>query len=112
MSSGNSTSSSKKDLQSLIQEINETGKKIKQGGGKKRIEKQHNKGKMTARERVEALLDDDTSFHELGLWAGYEMYEEEGGCPAGGVVMGIGQVSGRDCVIVANDATVKAGAWF
>src|SRR5699024_9692720 len=93
-------------------EINETKKELRKGGGEKRIQKQHNKGKMTARERVEALLDVDTSFDELGIWAGYEMYDEEGGCPAGGVIVGIGQVSGRDCVIVANDATVKAGAWF
>ncbi|HLR25796.1 MAG TPA: acyl-CoA carboxylase subunit beta [Fodinibius sp.] len=112
MSSSNSAPQSQEGLQSLIREINETKKELRKGGGEKRIQKQHNKGKMTARERVEALLDVDTSFDELGIWAGYEMYEEEGGCPAGGVIVGIGQVSGRDCVIVANDATVKAGAWF
>ncbi|HLR32203.1 MAG TPA: carboxyl transferase domain-containing protein, partial [Fodinibius sp.] len=112
MSSSNSAPQSQEGLQSLIREINETKKELRKGGGEKRIQKQHNKGKMTARERVKALLDEDTSFDELGLWAGYEMYEEEGGCPAGGVIVGIGQVSGRDCVIVANDATVKAGAWF
>lgn len=85
---------------------------IKTGGGTKRIEKEHKKGKMTARERIEFLLDDDTEFDEIGLWAAYEMYQEEGGCPSAGVVTGIGSVSGKKCMIVANDATVKAGAWF
>lgn len=107
--SGNGESFS---LNKLIKEINETEAKIKQGGGERRIEKQHKKGKLTARERIEKLIDEEERFYELGLWAGYEMYEEEGGCPSGGVVTGIGKVSGRDCVIVANDATVKAGAWF
>ena len=82
------------------------------GGGKKRIDKQHAKGKLTARERVEALTDEGSDFLEFGAFAGYEMYEQYGGCPAGGVVTGLGRVAGRLCVIVANDATVKAGAWF
>ncbi|WP_440998828.1 acyl-CoA carboxylase subunit beta [Fodinibius sp. SL11] len=112
MSSQDSTSTSPQDLKSLIQEINKTEEEIKKGGGEKRIKKQHDKGKLTARERIDMLIDDDTRLYELGLWAGYEMYEDEGGCPSGGVVTGIGTVSGRDCVIVANDATVKAGAWF
>lgn len=86
--------------------------RIKQGGGAKRIEKEHKKGKMTARERIAALIDTDSEFQEIGLWAGYEMYDEVGGCPAGGVITGLGQVSGRTCMLVANDATVKAGAWF
>ena len=86
--------------------------KIWQGGGPKRIEKLHAKGKMTARERIDALIDKDAPFFEFGSFAGHEMYEEYGGCPAGGVVTGIGYVSGRQCVVVANDATVKAGAWF
>jgi acetyl-CoA carboxylase carboxyltransferase component len=86
--------------------------KIKKGGGEKKIAKLHSKGKMTARERIEHLIDKDTEFFELGAFAGYEMYKEHGGCPAGGVVTGIGYVSGRQCMIVANDATVKAGAWF
>jgi len=107
--SGNGESIS---LNKLIKEINKTEEEIKQGGGERRINKQHKKGKLTARERIEKLIDEDARFYELGLWAGYEMYEEEGGCPSGGVVTGIGKVSGRDCVIVANDATVKAGAWF
>ena len=86
--------------------------KIWQGGGPKRIEKLHAKGKMTARERIDALIDKDAPFFEFGSFAGHEMYEEYGGCPAGGVITGIGYVSGRQCVVVANDATVKAGAWF
>jgi 3-methylcrotonyl-CoA carboxylase beta subunit len=87
-------------------------KLIKLGGGEKRIEDQHKQGKMTARERVDYLIDKDSQFIEIGAFAGYGMYEEHGGCPAGGVVVGLGYVKKRLCVIVANDATVKAGAWF
>ncbi len=112
MSNNESTPSTEQDLKSLIREINKTEAEIKKGGGEKRIQKQHDKGKLTARERIDMLVDEDSRFRELGLWAGHQMYEEEGGCPAGGVVVGIGTVSGRDCVLVANDATVKAGAWF
>jgi len=86
--------------------------KIHEGGGKKRIEKHHSKGKLTARERINLLLDPNTEQIEMGAFAGYEMYEEHGGCPAGGVVVVIGYVSGKQCIVVANDATVKAGAWF
>ncbi len=86
--------------------------KIYEGGGKKSIEKQRERNKLTARERIEYLCDKGTSFVEIGAFAGYEMYTAEGGCPAGGTVSGIGYVSGRQCVIVANDQTVKAGAWF
>ncbi len=86
--------------------------KIKMGGGTKNIAKQHEQGKLTARERVAALLDEGTVPFEMGAFAGYDMYAEQGGCPAGGVVVVIGYVSGRLCMIVANDATVKAGAWF
>ncbi|MFT6334851.1 MAG: 3-methylcrotonyl-CoA carboxylase beta subunit [Saprospiraceae bacterium] len=85
---------------------------IDQGGGAKKIARQHDKGKMTARERVAYLLDDEEDFLEIGAFAGYEMYKEHGGCPAGGVVTGIGRVKGRQCMVIANDATVKAGAWF
>jgi acetyl-CoA carboxylase carboxyltransferase component len=85
---------------------------IMEGGGKKRIDKLHAKGKLTARERIDLLLDKDTDRIEIGAFAGYEMYEEHGGCPAGGVVIVIGYVSGKQCIVVANDATVKAGAWF
>lgn len=86
--------------------------KIYSGGGDKASAKQKEKGKMLCRERVEYLRDKNTQWIELGAFAGYEMYAEHGGCPAGGVVTGIGYVGGRQCVIVANDATVKAGAWF
>ncbi|MDR9364053.1 MAG: acyl-CoA carboxylase subunit beta [Balneolaceae bacterium] len=96
----------------LINTLEKEKEKIEKGGGPERIEKEHKKGKMTARERINLLLDDISQFDELGIWAAYEMYEEEGGCPSAGVVTGIGSVSGRKCMIVANDATVKAGAWF
>jgi 3-methylcrotonyl-CoA carboxylase beta subunit len=86
--------------------------KIYEGGGKKAIEKQKEKNKLVARERIAYLCDADKPFIEIGAFAGFGMYEEYGGCPAGGTVSGIGYVSGRQCVIVANDQTVKAGAWF
>ena len=86
--------------------------KVRQGGGPARLEKLHAEGKLSARERVDYLLDTPEEALEIGAFAGYEMYEEHGGCPSGGVVVKIGKVAGRTCVIVANDATVKAGAWF
>lgn len=86
--------------------------KIYEGGGKKAMEKQHEKNKLTPRERIDYLVDEGKPFIEIGAFAGYEMYEEQGGCPAGGTVAGVGYVSGRQCVILANDQTVKAGAWF
>ena len=92
-------------IKSLLEEIEE-------GGGKKAIQKQKDRGKHTARERIEYLLDKEAPFIEIGAFAGHGMYEEYGGCPAGGVVAGIAYVSGKQCVIVANDQTVKAGAWF
>lgn len=85
---------------------------IEQGGGKKALEKVRQRGKLTARERIERLIDKDAVFTEIGAFAAYDMYEEYGGCPAAGTVGGLGYVSGRLCVIVANDMTVKAGAWF
>ncbi|MCH6202113.1 acyl-CoA carboxylase subunit beta [Aquiflexum sp. LQ15W] len=85
---------------------------VKLGGGKSRIAKEHEKGKLTARERINYLVDTNSEFLEIGALAADGMYHEEGGCPSAGVVTGIGYVSGRMCVIVANDATVKAGAWF
>ncbi len=85
---------------------------IARGGGDKAAERQRAQGKMLARERIEILIDDGTDFLELGSFAAWEFYEEWGGAPAAGVVTGLGRVSGRECVIVANDATVKAGAWF
>ncbi len=86
--------------------------KIYKGGGEKRIASLHEKGKMTARERIDMLLDSNSPRFEVGAFAGYGMYKEHGGCPAGGVVVVIGKVSGKQCIVVANDATVKAGAWF
>ena len=86
--------------------------RIKKGGGDKRIEKLHAEGKMTARERIDYLLDTPGDALEIGAFAGYEMYADYGGCPSGGVVVKVGHVQGRLCVVVANDATVKAGAWF
>ncbi len=86
--------------------------RIAQGGGKSRIEKHHAQGKMTARERIDYLLDKGSDRIEIGALAGLDMYEEHGGCPSGGVVVVIGYIQGRQCIVVANDATVKAGAWF
>lgn len=86
--------------------------KIYEGGGKKSADKQKERNKLTARQRIEYLIDKESTFIEIGAFAGFDMYAEEGGCPAGGTVSGIGYVSGRQCVIVANDQTVKAGAWF
>lgn len=86
--------------------------KVKLGGGEKRIAKHHAKGKMTARERVAYLLDEKKPSIEIGAFAGDGMYEEHGGCPSGGVVVKIGYIKGKQCIVVANDATVKAGAWF
>ncbi len=109
----NSNASKKENwLNELLDNLRAQEHEIMLGGGQKRIDKEHAKGKLTARERIEKLLDEDSEFYELGLWAGYEMYDDVGGCPGGGVVTGVGKVEGRDCMIVANDATVKAGAWF
>jgi len=99
-------------MKSLILELKSRGKQVKLGGGEKKIEEQHQRGKLTARERIQYLIDKNSQFLEVGLFAGEGMYEEYGGCPGGGVVTGIGYIEGRPCVIVANDATVKAGAWF
>lgn len=95
-----------------VSSMNRRLEKIYKGGGQKRIDNLHRKGKLTARERINLLIDKDSHFFEIGAFTGFEMYEEYGGCPAGGVIVGIGYVSGRQCVIVANDATVKSGAWF
>ena len=86
--------------------------KVKLGGGEKRISKQHEKGKLTARERINFLLDNAENAIEIGAFTGDKMYEQHGGCPSGGVVVKIGKVGGKQCIVVANDATVKAGAWF
>ena len=100
------------ELKLLLSQVNHRLEKIYLGGGEKKIAKLHKKGKMTARERVSYLIDENSTFLEVGAFAGYEMYQEYGGCPGGGVLTGIGYVSGRQCMIIANDATVKAGAWF
>lgn len=102
----------KQGLASLVDELNQRLDQVKLGGGLKRIEALHKKGKMTARERISYLLDADSDFLEIAAFAGDGMYKEEGGCPSGGVVCGIGRIHGRMVLVVANDATVKAGAWF
>lgn len=99
-------------LKQLCSQLKRREEKIGLGGGEKRIKLHHKKGKLTARERIDYLTDDDSNFLEIGIFTADGMYEEYGGCPSAGVVTGIGYVSGRQCVIVANDATVKAGAWF
>lgn len=96
----------------LVYQLQNKAKKVKLGGGEKKIDEQHQKGKLTARERISYLIDRQTEFVEIGLFVGEDMYKEQGGCPSGGVVTGLGYVVGRLCMIVANDATVKAGAWF
>ena len=96
----------------LLSELKKKLIKVKLGGGKNRIEKHQSKGKLTARDRIDYLLDSNSKSIEIGAFAGDKMYEEHGGCPSGGVVIKIGYVAGKQCIIVANDATVKAGAWF
>src|SRR6187399_749194 len=96
----------------LLSDMRQRLQKIYEGGGKKAAEKQKEKNKLTPRQRIEYLTDKDKPFIEIGAFAGYKMYDEQGGCPAGGTVAGVGYVSGRQCVILANDQTVKAGAWF
>jgi 3-methylcrotonyl-CoA carboxylase beta subunit len=96
----------------LITKLDRKLEEIYQGGGLKKIEKLHAEGKLSARERITLLVDNERDFFELGAFAAYGMYEEEGGCPAAGVVCGLGKIHGRTCMIVANDASVKAGAWF
>ena len=95
----------------LVSDLKHRLAKVKLGGGEKRIAKHHEKGKLTARERIDFLLDDAEKAIEIAAFAGEGMYEEHGGCPSGGVVVKIGHISGKQCIVVANDATVKAGAW-
>jgi 3-methylcrotonyl-CoA carboxylase beta subunit len=99
-------------IHDLLEKLATKTVQVQLGGGQKRIDSEHQKGKLTARERIDYLIDTGTEFLEIGTFAADGMYEEEGGCPSAGVVTGIGYVNGRMCVIVANDATVKAGAWF
>lgn len=96
----------------LLRKLTAAKETVQEGGGKKAIEKHKAKGKLTARERINLLVDDPKKFFELSTFAAYGMYEEYGGAPSSGTIYGIGKIQGRDCVIVANDATVKAGAWF
>ncbi|AZJ31357.1 MULTISPECIES: acyl-CoA carboxylase subunit beta [Tenacibaculum] len=96
----------------LVSDLRRRLTKVKLGGGQKRIDKHHEKGKLTARERIDYLLDDKSKSIEIAAFAGEDMYQEHGGCPSGGVVVKMGYVSGKQCIVVANDATVKAGAWF
>jgi 3-methylcrotonyl-CoA carboxylase beta subunit len=99
-------------LSDLLDTLNEKYDQVKLGGGQQKIDALHKKGKLTARERIAYLCDPESYFLEIGAFTAYGMYQAEGGCPSGGVVTGIGYVSGKQCMIVANDATVKAGAWF
>ncbi|MCA9099773.1 MAG: acyl-CoA carboxylase subunit beta, partial [Planctomycetales bacterium] len=99
-------------LAELAAEIRAEESRLRLGGGERAIERQHGKGRLTARERVERLVDPGTRTLELGIWAGWRMYDEYGGAPAAGLVVCLGTVSGRRHVIIANDATVKAGAFF
>ena len=99
-------------LKLLVSDLEQRLAKIRLGGGKGKIGKQHAQGKLTARERIHYLVDAGRPRVEIGAFAGEGMYEEYGGCPGGGVVVEIAYVQGRQCVVVANDATVKAGAWF
>jgi len=96
----------------LVSDLKKRFAQVKLGGGQKRVEKLHAEGKMTARERIDYLLDEKANSIEIGAFVGDGMYEEHGGCPSGGVVVKIGYISGKQCIVVANDATVKAGAWF
>ncbi len=96
----------------LLSDMKQRFAKVKLGGGEKRIEKLHAEGKMTARERIDYLLDEKAKAIEIGAFVGDEMYAEHGGCPSGGVVVKMGYIAGKQCIVVANDATVKAGAWF
>lgn len=100
------------EMRLLWSSVKQKAAVIEKGGSEKAIKRARERNKLTPRERISYLIDEDSEFLELGLFAGYEMYEEEGGCPAGGTVGGIGYVSGRQCMIIANDYTVKAGAWF
>ena len=96
----------------LLSDLRKRFVKVKLGGGQQRIDKHHEKGKMTARERIDYLLDTNSKSIEIGAFAGEEMYKQHGGCPSGGVVVKIGYIKEKQCIVVANDATVKAGAWF
>src|SRR5437660_1444191 len=99
-------------MKQLIEELANEERRILEGGGAKAIDRQHQKSRFTARERIARLIDPQSEFFELGLWAAWNMYQDWGGAPSAGVVTGIGTVAGRHVMIIANDATVKAGAFF
>src|SRR5437773_479465 len=99
-------------MKQLVEALQREEAVLKEGGGAKAAARQHEKGRLTARERITRLIDADTTFFELGLWAAFAMYQEWGGAPSAGVVTGIGSVTGRLVMLIANDATVKAGAFF
>jgi 3-methylcrotonyl-CoA carboxylase beta subunit len=99
-------------LKQLCYQLKTRQEKVRLGGGEKKIEEQHKKGKLTARERIEYLLDNNSKTVEIGEFAAHGMYADQGGCPSAGVVVVIGHIMGKQCIVVANDATVKAGAWF
>ena len=100
------------NMKNLVRKINAEANEVSLGGGKKAIEKLHSQKKLHCRERVDLLIDKDSFFMEIGQFTAYGMYKEYGGAPSSGTIFGIGKIHGRECVIVANDATVKAGAWF
>lgn len=100
------------EMKLAVSQMKQRHAQVSLGGGKKAIEKNKERGKMSPRERIQYLIDKGSVFTEIGAFTGWEMYQEHGGCPAGGTVAGLGYVKGRQCVIVANDNTVKAGAWF
>jgi acetyl-CoA carboxylase carboxyltransferase component len=104
------TTANREHFQKLVSELTALEQKLRQGGGPKRIEREHSKGKLTARERIELLFDRDSHFQEIGLLVAYDLYD--GQAPAAGVVTGVGRIEGREAVVVANDATVKAGSWW
>jgi acetyl-CoA carboxylase carboxyltransferase component len=112
LASNTTAERNRENFKRLLHDLRSATVAVKQGGGKESIERHHKRGKLTARERVEKLIDPKSRFLEIGLFAAYGMYEDVGGAPSAGTVFGIGKIHGREVVIVANDATVKAGAWF
>src|ERR1043165_451809 len=112
MTSENAFNKYEDNLKNLLRILNAKAESVKLGGGAKALEKQHKRGKLAARERIAKLIDPGTQLMEIGLFTAYGMYEEYGGAPSSGTIFGIGTIHGREVVIVANDATVKAGAWF
>src|SRR5690606_37766513 len=110
MGSATETSEVTGRLGALSAELKELRARLREGGGAKRIERQHAQGKLTARERIDLLLDDDASWVEIGMLVAYDLYD--GQAPGAGVVTGVGRIEGREVVVVANDATVKAGSWW